>query len=337
MEFISRSDRQFRANLHSHTTLSDGRLTPEESVQAYKSRGYQILALTDHEAPYCHQQFSGPDFLLLTGYEAYIRGTKDYKPDRFGPEVHLNLFARDPDNLTFIGYDPRSCKYLSRDYAESLPKGEDLGPRRYDPEYIQAFIDSAVKNGYLVSYNHPTWSMEAQADILNLNGCFSLEVFNQCSTTESGCEENLALYDALLRRGKFWYLHGADDNHNFVPFDDALSDSFGAWTMILAPELRYDAVITALEQGNFYASTGPMIHRLDITDSTATLEFSEAVRVTMHLSPKYSRNVWTKDRSEFTQAQFTIPDDAPYVYFTVWDKQGKKAHTHAYRRETFSK
>ena len=149
MEFISRSDRQFRANLHSHTTLSDGRLTPEESVQAYKSRGYQILALTDHEAPYCHQQFSGPDFLLLTGYEAYIRGTKDYKPDRFGPEVHLNLFARDPDNLTFIGYDPRSCKYLSRDYAESLPKGEDLGPRRYDPDYIQAFIDSAVKNGYL--------------------------------------------------------------------------------------------------------------------------------------------------------------------------------------------
>jgi hypothetical protein len=227
MEFISRSDRQFRANLHSHTTLSDGRLTPEESVQAYKSRGYQILALTDHEAPYCHQQFSGPDFLLLTGYEAYIRGTKDYKPDRFGPEVHLNLFAKDPENLTFIGYDPNFCKYLPKEIADKRPKSRDLGPRLYTQEYIQAFIDCAVENGYLVSYNHPCWSMESAADILSLNNCFSMEVFNTGSMMISGLEENMALYDALLRRGKYWYLHGADDNHNTVPLDDPLCDSFG--------------------------------------------------------------------------------------------------------------
>ena len=36
MNFISRDDRQFKANLHSHTTLSDGNLTPEQSVEAYK-------------------------------------------------------------------------------------------------------------------------------------------------------------------------------------------------------------------------------------------------------------------------------------------------------------
>ena len=73
MEFISRSDRQFRANLHAHTTLSDGCMTPEASVEAYRNRGYQILALTDHEAPYDHTDLSQKDFLLLTAYEAYIR------------------------------------------------------------------------------------------------------------------------------------------------------------------------------------------------------------------------------------------------------------------------
>ena len=336
MNFISRDDRQFKANLHSHTTLSDGNLTPEQSVEAYKAHGYQVLALTDHEAPYVHHRFTTEDFLMITGYEAYIRPSSECIIDRFGPEIHMNLFAKDPDNLTFIGYDPNYCKYLSEDYVKSLPLSCDLGPRQYSPEYIQNFIDCAVENGYLVTYNHPCWSMERSEDILNLNNIFSLEVFNQCSVTENACEDNLALYDALLRRGKFWYLHGADDNHNFAPLGDYLSDSFGAWTMILAPELTYSAIIEALENGRFYASTGPTIHSLYINDGRAKLEFSNAVRVIMHASAKYCKNVWKPDGSEFNCAEFEIPDFVPYVYFTVLDKSGKKAYTHAIRWEEFS-
>lgn len=335
MKFVSREDPQFKANLHSHTTLSDGNLTPEQSVEAYKAQGYQILALTDHEAPRTHHRFTGEDFLMLTGYEAYIRPSAECKLDRFGPEIHLNLFAKDPDNLTYIAYDPNFCKYMSEEEAQKLPKSRDLGPRRYSPEYIQAFIDCAVENGYLVSYNHPCWSMERPEDILNLNGCFSLEVFNTCSTTESGCEENMALYDALLRRGKFWHLHGADDNHNVYPLDHFLNDSFGSWTMVIAPDLSYGSVISALEQGKFYASTGPKIHALEISGGKAKLECSAAVRVTMHCSMKYCRNVCNADGSELYSAEFDIPESASYVYFTVWDKQGKRAHTHAFRRGEF--
>ena len=337
MNFISRDDRQFKANLHSHTTLSDGNLTPEMSVEAYKAQGYQVLALTDHEAPYVHHRFTTDEFLMLTGYEAYIRPSSECIIDRFGPEIHINLFAKDPDNVTFIGYDPNYCKYLSEEYVRSLPKSRDLGPRQYNPEYIQNFIDCAVENGYLVSYNHPCWSMERPEDVLNLDNIFSLEVFNNCSVTENACEDNLALYDALLRKGKFWYLHGADDNHNFVPLDDYLNDSFGAWTMIIAPELSYSAIIDALENGKFYASTGPTIHSLSIQEGKARLEFSDAVRVIMHASPKYCKNVWKPDGSEFNCAEFEIPDFVPYVYFTVLDKNGKKAYTHAFLHEEFAK
>lgn len=337
MNFISRDDRQFKANLHAHTVLSDGNLTPEESVKVYKEKGYQILALTDHEAPYAHQGFTTDDFLMLTGYEAYIRPSAACELDRFGPEIHLNLFAKDPDNLTFIGYDPNFCKYCTREYADSLPKSRDLGPRRFDPAYIQSFIDCAVENGYLVSYNHPVWSMDSAENILNLNGCFSLEVFNTGSMMISGHEENLALYDALLRRGKFWYLHGADDNHNTVPLGDPLSDSFGSWTMVIAPELTYPSVIHALEQGHFYATTGPVIQELRVCEGKVFLECSPVVRITMHMSPKYCRNVWNSDGSEFSSAEFDLPEDAPYVYFTIWDKHGKKAHTRAFTREEFSR
>lgn len=337
MDFISRDDLQFKANLHAHTTLSDGNLTPEQCVQAYKSHGYQILALTDHEAPYSHQCYTTQDFLMLTGYEAYIRPSEECKLDWFGPEIHLNLFAREPDNLNFIGFDPKFCKYLSKEYMDSLPKSNDLGTRQYSNTYIQAFINSAIDNGYLVSYNHPCWSMEQQETVLQLDGCFSLEIFNTGSMKINGIEENMALYDALLRHGKRWFLHGADDNHNVVPLENYLSDSFGAWTMVIAPDLKYKSIIAALDQGRFYASTGPMIYELKIQENHVSLFCSNATRITMHMSLKYCQNVWNADGSELNHAEFYIPENAAYVYFSVFDKFGGKAHTRAFLRDEFSK
>ncbi|HWN73688.1 MAG TPA: PHP domain-containing protein, partial [Solirubrobacterales bacterium] len=39
-----------RGDLHSHTTLSDGRNTIEEMAEAARDRGYEYLAITDHSA-----------------------------------------------------------------------------------------------------------------------------------------------------------------------------------------------------------------------------------------------------------------------------------------------
>jgi len=38
-----------RGNLHAHTTFSDGVRTPQALVEDYEARGYDFLAITDHE------------------------------------------------------------------------------------------------------------------------------------------------------------------------------------------------------------------------------------------------------------------------------------------------
>lgn len=38
-----------RGNLHTHTTQSDGPLSPQETVDAYAVRGYDFLAISDHD------------------------------------------------------------------------------------------------------------------------------------------------------------------------------------------------------------------------------------------------------------------------------------------------
>ncbi|MGM0494964.1 MAG: metallophosphoesterase [Armatimonadota bacterium] len=39
---------QYKANLHTHTTQSDGKLDPSQVIDEYHQRGYDILAITDH-------------------------------------------------------------------------------------------------------------------------------------------------------------------------------------------------------------------------------------------------------------------------------------------------
>ena len=294
-----------------------------------------MLAITDHEAPYDHSDLTTPDFLLLTGYEAYIRPTQNCKFNLFIPEIHLNLFAREPHNTTFICYDPHSCKYMPKEVAETRKKAGVCGPRPYNPQYINQFIKTANENGYLVSYNHPCWSMEDESDILSYEGLFSLEIYNTSAMKLNGFENNMSLFDKFQRRGKFIYCHGADDNHNVYPLDDPQSDSFGSWTIIMAKELTYEAVIAALEKGDFYASTGPEILELTLEKKQAHLKCSPASRIMMHLSPKKSVIIYNKDGSPVTEATFEIPDSAPFVYFSVLAEGGTEARTRAFRPEEY--
>ena len=41
----------FKGNLHMHTTLSDGRVSPSEAIERYRKNGYDFIAITDHRCP----------------------------------------------------------------------------------------------------------------------------------------------------------------------------------------------------------------------------------------------------------------------------------------------
>jgi histidinol phosphatase-like PHP family hydrolase len=64
-----------RGNLHTHTTLSDGEMPPEEVITSYEIRGYDFLALSDHDrlAPVAEYQ-AGTGMALIRGDEVSARG-----------------------------------------------------------------------------------------------------------------------------------------------------------------------------------------------------------------------------------------------------------------------
>lgn len=47
--FIDSAEKQFKGNIHMHTTRSDGKLLPEEAIGKFRDAGYDFVMVSDHE------------------------------------------------------------------------------------------------------------------------------------------------------------------------------------------------------------------------------------------------------------------------------------------------
>ena len=335
MYLISPKKKQYKANLHCHSTCSDGHRTPQELKVMYKDKGYSILAITDHEAPRSHSDLTDEDFIALTGYECYIRVDPSAAYKLFQKEVHLNLFARDDKNETLICYNEPYCKYIDKERQMAVPHAGSERPREYSSEYINEYIRTAKDNGYIVAYNHPYWSLECAEEMMRYEGIFSFEMCNYNSYLMNGLELNGALYDNLLLRGKAIACHGSDDNHNKNAEDHVEFDSFGAFTMIYPEKFEYSSIITAMETGEMYSSTGPEIYEVsfDPEERMLHIECSGAEHIYVYNGGKSPYRVHRCDgEASITSADFKVSRKAPYIRISVVDSSGRKADTRGFFR-----
>lgn len=329
---ISPHKKQYKANLHCHSILSDGKKTPEELKAMYRDHGYSILSITDHERPHCHSAMDEDDFLLLTGYECYIRPDPNAHYNRYAKEVHLNLFARDPQNTTMICPNKPYMKYILRDNAMdeiTAWTGSDR-TREFTREYINEYIQTARDAGYLVAFNHFYWSMVDENDVLGYDGLFSMEMCNYSSYVTNHLEYNGMLYDKLLTHGQRIFCHSTDDNHNVYPIDHVENDSFGAFTMILPEQFTYASVIDAMEKGEMYSSMGPLFHEVSIEDGRLHIECSPVAHAFVFTGSKKPSYFHALPGQTATSIDLAVDPEARYVRVCIEDAEGRKADTRGY-------
>jgi len=75
----------YKANLHCHSTVSDGVLTPEELKKAYMDKGYSIIAYTDHDIMIDHSDLTDESFLALRSYEMQINEKRTDEEKKIRP------------------------------------------------------------------------------------------------------------------------------------------------------------------------------------------------------------------------------------------------------------
>ena len=111
---IPHDGRFFKANLHAHSTFSDGRLTPAQMKGLYQTGGYSVIAFTDHNVLQWHKDLDAPNFLALCGYEVDVCETA---PDGYSRCCHLCAISRDPEHAVLI---PRLLVQGGMDQGEAV-------------------------------------------------------------------------------------------------------------------------------------------------------------------------------------------------------------------------
>lgn len=319
----------YKADLHCHSTISDGRWTPEQIKENYKAQGYSIVAYTDHAVFITHNDLADESFLPLNGYELDI--SEGSVAGRSAKVCHMCFVSLDKDRkLQKLFYSSRhleknidiACLDASREYLS----------REYSPEFISDIMRQGAEDGFFVTYNHPVWSLETMNEYCNYHGMHAMEIVNYGCVTEGYDDRNGNIYDQMLREGEKIYCIATDDNHNKYPMGHPRFDSFGGFTMIKAERLEYEDISKALLGGHFYASEGPEIYDLYFEDNKIYIETSDAERIVMTTAKRrYQVAVAEKNGMKINRACFDVGGDiGAYVRFTVTDEKGREAYTNAY-------
>lgn len=322
----------YKANLHMHTTISDGSMTPEETKEAYLKEGYSIVAFTDHEVIAPHPELTDENFIAITSTEfsATERVSSDYNKNR---TYHLNYYAKDPTNIISSSFQEEitvapHLRHTTEYVTEEMKKYHDS--REYSVEHINDMIARANREGFLVSYNHPVWSTQNYTDYADLKGIWGVEWYNT-GCVRTGYPDTIQPIDDLLRLGERVFPLATDDAHG-------PDSAFGGFVMVKAAKLEYTAVMDALERGDFYSSSGPLIEDLWLDGNVLHLTHSPAVAVDLCTERRYCRRKSLADRETFTETEFDLTDyfklseDHKKNYFRlcVTDRNGERAHTRAY-------
>ena len=166
----------YKANLHTHATGSDGDANIPERIDQYKSLGYNILAITDHEVAIDVSGYSDGDMLVLNGAEIATRSNSE-------------------NDYHFV------CLNLPVDFKGT----EEMS--------AQEVIDTVDNLGGIVNYAHPYSSGHNINDFLAIRGWIGFEVYNgHC--VKSCREHDPVHWDELLMCGYVVPAVAVDDLHS---------------------------------------------------------------------------------------------------------------------------
>ncbi len=291
----------FKGNLHTHSTNSDGDTEPEHVAEWYHDHGYDFLVLSDHnhltilDAPPA-EQAKWP--LLVRGEE--ITSAIGEKP------LHVN------------GYGVE--RLVEPSTADSVVK------------VLQENVDRIREAGGMASINHPNfrWAFDDR-ELRQVDGYTFLEIFNGHPWTNDegggGRSSTVGIWDRLLSAGKQVWGIAVDDAHHFQGefLFDRCNPGRG-WVQVRTEDFTQPALLSAMDRGDFYASTGVTLSDLRMTQHEVVLEI-EPEREALYTTVFTGRHGQLLDSADGLSPRYRPSRLDVYVRATVYSSRGTRAWT----------
>lgn len=301
--------RWFKGNTHTHSLWSDGNDFPDMISDWYRAKGYDFLAMSDHNLLARGQKWVAEDVIekkkialgkkVLEKYrarfgDAWVQTRTD---DKGKLEVRLKtleeyrkqiekpghfLLVEAEEISAGMGKVPIHLNALN--VTEAIKPVKDLTSiREVMRRNLQLVAEQAATTGkpMIAHINHPNfqWALTAE-DLAHVIEDRYFEVFNghpktfTTGTSDRATSNTEKMWDVAntirLAELKAPILYGiaSDDSHNYHGGD--VTPGRG-WVMVRAEKLEADALITAMQRGDFYCSTGVTLDEVKFDKTTKKL------------------------------------------------------------------
>ncbi|HVX90307.1 MAG TPA: hypothetical protein VHC20_01585 [Candidatus Paceibacterota bacterium] len=291
--------------MHTHTTLSDGNSTPEQTILWYASHGYQFLALTDHNQlshPARYAALQEPGFVLIPGEEITMTGN--------GRQVHVNALCTN-------GRIPGGA------FATTSAA-------------LSTAIGKIAAQGGVAIVNHPNfdWGLSAQ-DVIDARDAPLLEiasghpyVYSSGDATHRSHEQ---LWDVALSAGAQYMGVAVDDVHRIDGSGNPQALPGQGWVQAFSDRADAISICAALGRGDLYSSTGVELSRVAVTrdEYIVVPQLSDVTVSYVGASGRELARV--AFRAPMSSARYKLKGDEGYVRARVDATAGQHAWTPAVR------
>jgi hypothetical protein len=363
--------RWWRGNTHTHTLWSDGDGAPELSADGYKARGYHFLVLSDHNVQQTGEKWvplgegrgkaapaSVEALIAKFGKEAVeLREREGVKEMRLKTLEELRARFEGPEFVFIQGEEisdqvgprklPLHHNSLNHSHLFKLVGGESM--REAMQKTVEAVEAEAKRTGkpMLVHLNHPNfhWAVTPD-DLAHALGERFFEVYNGHRGVRNYGDgahvgtEGIWDYVLTLRlsklNGDVLYGLATDDVHNYHK-TPMTANAFRGWIWVRSEKLTPDAIVAAMQAGDFYASSGVRLE--DVVRGPGSLSVRVAAEAGVSYVVKF---VGTKkkaevigevlQRTEGTSATYTLKADDLYVRAVV---VSSRRHPNGYDPDDF--
>lgn len=170
----------WKGNTHMHTTVSDGRLSPEAAAALYRSQGYDFIVQTDHWKVSPERVDDG--LLVMQGVEFDV-----YPP-------------RQTAHIIGVGVTRSILDRVGRDST------------------AQQIVDAVNADGGCAILAHPSWSLNTPEFMCGMNGLAAAEIYNTFSGVPWNADRADAsiLLDVTATWGQLLPQVAADDSHHYT-------------------------------------------------------------------------------------------------------------------------
>jgi len=308
--------RWVKGNLHTHSYWSDGDEFPEVIVEWYKSNDYQFIALSDHNilAEGDKWKVISEDSIYQNAFRNYLN---NYGPDWVNHKTDSlgQILVKLKTYKEYKGRFEEQGKFLIIQ-SEEITDGFENNPihmnvtniqKKIIPqggnsvlEVIQNNLDEVIRQReetgvpMIPHVNHPNYQYGVSLDdMIALRGERFFEIYNghpavhnQGDSLHVSTEKMWDLINiAYIENDKpLMYGLATDDSHNYHVKGSEWSNAGRGWIMVLTDSLTPKALIAAMENGQFYATTGVTLKELEYEKNKLSIEVMQKPGITYKIS-----------------------------------------------------